>query len=174
MVIVQSLHSPAADGTSRRNFFVGAIYAMGAAIAAGLGVPAVIYLFFPPKARKSEEWVQIGDVTRLVPNVPVEMAFRKNRIDGWKVISEKSTAWVVKEPDNQIVAFGPQCTHLGCAYRFEEVRRAFLCPCHTSLFALDGRVLSGPAPRPLDRYDVRIDGNKLLIGRLNKGGDQKA
>ena len=171
---VQTAHSPAADGASRRNFFVGAIYSMGAAIAAGLGVPALIYLLFPPKARRNDVWVQVGDITRLVPNMPVEMAFRKNRVDGWKVTSEKSTAWVVKGSDNKVVAFGPQCTHLGCAYRWEEAKGAFLCPCHTSLFAPDGKVLSGPAPRPLDRYDIRIEGSKLSIGPLITPGGQKS
>jgi menaquinol-cytochrome c reductase iron-sulfur subunit len=171
---VQPVESPAAAGATRRNFFVGAIYAMGTAIAAGLGVPALIYLLFPPKARKDTEWVQIGEVTHLAPNTPVEMAFRKNRIDGWKVTSEKSTAWVVKDSANHIVAFGPQCTHLGCAYRFEETKGEFLCPCHNSLFALDGRVISGPAPRPLDRYETRIQGTRLLVGRLLKPGGPTA
>jgi len=28
-------------------------------------------------------------------------------------------------------------------------------PCHNSLFSIDGRVLAGPAPRPLDRYETK-------------------
>ena len=100
--------------------------------------------------------------------LPVEMSFRRNRVDGWKVISEKSTAWVVKQADNQVVAFGPQCTHLGCAYHWEEGKNEFLCPCHTSLFAIDGKVVAGPAPRPLDRYETKVEGNKLLLGELQQ------
>jgi len=154
--------------TSRRRFFIGAIYALWAAIAATLGLPALIYLLLPPKARKEEQWVEAGDVTRLSPGAPVELSFRRNRVDGWRVISEKSTAWVVKQPDNSIVAFGPQCTHLGCAYHWEDKRGQFLCPCHTSLFNSDGNVAGGPAPRPLDRYEVKVQGTKLLLGALRK------
>ena len=157
---------PETEDTTRRNFYVGAIYAMMGVISAALGVPALIYLLFPPKAKKESDWIEVGDITRIAPNAPVEMTFRRTRTDGWKVLSEKSTAWVVKTGD-KITAFGPQCTHLGCAYHWEDGKNEFLCPCHTSLFGIDGRVISGPAPRPLDRYETKIEGNKLLIGRLN-------
>ena len=136
-------------------------------ISAALGLPALFYLLFPPKARKENEWIEAGDISKIAPDSPVELSFRRNRVDGWKVISEKSTAWVVKHA-NSVVAFGPQCTHLGCAYHWEEGKNEFLCPCHSSVFALDGRVISGPAPRPLDRYDVKVQGSKLLIGDLRK------
>jgi menaquinol-cytochrome c reductase iron-sulfur subunit len=95
-------------------------------------------------------------------------------VDGWKIMSEKSTTWVVKSPDDQVVAFGPQCTHLGCAYHWDEAKNEFLCPCHTSLFSIGGKVLSGPAPRPLDRYETKIEGSKLLIGRLRQSPEQSA
>ena len=159
---------PDIRGTTRRRFYVGAIYGIWAVISAALGLPALIYLFLPPKVRKQSEWVEAGDVARIAPNSPVELTFRRNRVDGWKVSSEKSTAWVVKQADNSVVAFGPQCTHLGCAYHWEEGKNEFLCPCHSSLFAIDGKVLSGPAPRPLDRYDVKIEKGKLLLGALRK------
>ena len=80
--------------------------------------------------------------------------------------SEKTTAWVVKTSDTQAIAFSPQCTHLGCAYHWDQNSKNFLCPCHTSTFSIDGAVLSGPAPRPLDRYEVKIAGNQLQIGPL--------
>ena len=156
------------EATSRRNFYVVAIYGLWGAISAALGLPALVYLLFPPKAKKSGEWIEVGDIGRLAPLSPVELTFRRTRVDGWKVISEKSTAWVVKSADNQVTAFGPQCTHLGCAYHWEEGKGQFLCPCHTSLFSLDGKVVAGPAPRPLDRYQTRLNGGKLLLGKLQE------
>ena len=152
----------------RRRVLVGAIYGIWAAIAGALGVPALIYLLFPPKARKTDEWVNAGDISTLTLNVPVEMTFRRNRVDGWKVISEKSTAWVVKDAKNRITAFGPQCTHLGCAYHWDETKTEFVCPCHSSIFSVDGKVVAGPAPRPLDRYETRIEGKKLKLGPLHE------
>jgi len=154
------------EDLTRRGFYIGAIYGVGAAITAALGVPALAYLLVPPRLRKADDWIAVGDIVRFTPNVPAEVTFRRNRVDGWKVTSENSTAWVVKQADNSVVAFGPQCTHLGCAYHFDEGTKEFLCPCHNSLFSIDGHVVSGPAPRPLDRYQTKLDGNKLFLGQL--------
>ena len=168
MVNVVDTESSPVENSTRRSFYTSVIYVLWGAITAALGAPALVYLLFPPKARQEEEWVEIGDVTKLQPQVPVEMVFRRNRKDGWKVISEKSTAWVVKMADSQVVAYGPQCTHLGCAYHWDNGKNEFMCPCHSSLFALDGKVTAGPAPRPLDRFDVKVQNNKLLLGKLRE------
>jgi Rieske Fe-S protein len=95
-------------------------------------------------------------------------------VDGWKVTSEKSTAWVVKSASNQVTAFGPQCTHLGCAIRWDDAKSEFLCPCHNSVFDAQGKVVSGPAPRPLDRYETKVEGKQLMIGKLVGIGEQKS
>ena len=159
-------NTPETQGATRRSFYMAAIYVVWGVITACLGAPAFAYLFLPPKARKDESWIDVGDITRLTPNQPVEMVFRRNRVDGWKVVSEKLTAWVVKTPAGGIDAFGPQCTHLGCAHHWDETKTLFICPCHNSLFSIDGKVLTGPAPRPLDRYETKVAGNKLLLGDL--------
>jgi menaquinol-cytochrome c reductase iron-sulfur subunit len=151
---------------TRRRFYLAAISGLGSLIGAALGIPALLYLFFPPKSKEQAGWVEAADIGGLAVNSPEEVSFRRNRVDGWKVTSEKATAWVVKSADNQVVAFAPQCTHLGCAYHWDAQNNNFLCPCHTSTFGIDGKVLSGPAPRPLDRYETKLDGSKLEIGPL--------
>lgn len=152
---------------TRRKFYVAMIYGLWSLMAAALSVPAAIYLLIPPKLRKMPEWVEAGDVSKLEPRAPVEIVFRQNRVDGWKIQSEKTTAWVVKLGDSHVVAYGPQCTHLGCAYHWDDNGNQFLCPCHSSVFSVDGTVVSGPAPRPLDRYDTKVENGKLLLGRLH-------
>jgi menaquinol-cytochrome c reductase iron-sulfur subunit len=152
----------------RRRFYLAVIYGLGALMGLALAAPAAIYLFFPPRSRKKQEWVDVADISLLAANTPEEIIFRKNRVDGWKVSSEKTSAWVVKKSNHEVVAFAPQCTHLGCAFRWDDQRRTFLCPCHTSNFDLDGNVLDGPAPRPLDRYAVKLEGTKLLLGEITK------
>ncbi len=135
-------------------------------MAAALAAPAAVYLLLPPRARRGSESVEIGELSQLALGVPEEVAFRRNRLDGWKLTSEKAAVWLVRRSENDVVAFAPQCTHLGCAYHWDERRKNFLCPCHSSTFGIDGRVLSGPAPRPLDRYDVKIENGRLLLGPL--------
>jgi len=151
---------------TRRRFSVATIHGIWAAIIAALGAPSIAYLLIPSRARRKNDWVEAADVTQLVPAVPLEVAFRRDRVDGWRVVSEKSTAWIVKLPEN-IVAYAPQCTHLGCAYHWDSRQTHFVCPCHNSVFSVDGKVQEGPAPRPLDRYQTRIEGSKVLIGPLN-------
>lgn len=153
---------------SRRRFHLGVIYSLMGTIGAALGIPAAFYLLFPPKSRKAEEWVEVTDIGSLPQGVPEEIIFRKNRVDGWKISSEKTSAWVIKKSAGEVIAFSPQCTHLGCAFRYEEQKKTFLCPCHTSNFDMEGKVIDGPAPRPLDRYQVKVDGNKLLLGPIQQ------
>jgi menaquinol-cytochrome c reductase iron-sulfur subunit len=162
------------ENPTRRRFYEAVIVGVQAIIGAALAIPAVAYLLGTSKPRRGPDWIEIADVGTLAPNTPVEVSFRKSRVDGWKVINEKKTAWVVKLPDNNVVAYGPQCTHLGCAYHWEEGKSEFLCPCHTTIFSIDGKVVSGPAPRPLDRFDTRVDGAKLLVGDLHTSSESKA
>jgi menaquinol-cytochrome c reductase iron-sulfur subunit len=150
----------------RRTFHLSAIYGLWALITAALSAPAAIYLLFPPRPRKKPEWTEAGDLAKIRINSPEELVFRKTRIDGWKVTSEKTTAWVLRTSEKDVVAFSPQCPHLGCAYHWNDQNKEFLCPCHTSTFAPDGKVLTGPAPRPLDRLKVKVEGTKLLLGDL--------
>jgi len=153
---------------SRRDFLLAAVYGLWGLMTAALALPAAVYLLLPPRVRRESEWVEIGELAQFSEGVPEEVAFRRNRLDGWKLTSEKATAWLVRRSENDAVAFAPQCTHLGCAYHWDERKRDFLCPCHSSTFGLDGRVLSGPAPRPLDRYELKIEKGRLLLGPLRQ------
>jgi len=150
----------------RRGFAATAIAGLSAAIGAALGIPALIYLFSPPKRQPEVSWTEIADLSKLPAGEPAEIIFSRRRVDGWKVVNEKTSAWVVKTGDEQAFALAPACTHLGCVYHWEASSREFACPCHASSFAMDGTVQAGPAPRPLDRYESRIQNGKLLIGAI--------
>ncbi len=157
--------------TDRRTFYLSVVYGLSAIMGMALGIPALLYLFVPPRAKQGNEWVDAGDVSQLRPNVPEELQFRRRRVDGWRVVSEKTSAWVVQIPKEGLVAFSPQCTHLGCAYHWDDSKKVFVCPCHTSAFSINGKVLEGPAPRPLDRYAVKVDRGHILIGPLQKASN---
>ncbi len=153
----------------RRTFQLSGIFGLWAVMGAAMTTPALIYLLFPPKARKKTDFVEAADLKELTINNPEEIVFRRNRADGWKVTNEKTSAWVVKTATNQAIAFAPSCTHLGCAFHWDDRKKEFICPCHASGFSVDGKVLSGPAPRALDRYQIKVEGTKLMIGEVVKG-----
>jgi menaquinol-cytochrome c reductase iron-sulfur subunit len=154
--------------TDRRSFHLSVIYGLWGFISAALAIPAGAYLLFPPKSRTKTGFVEVADLAQLPANQPEEVIFRRTRVDGWKVTSEKASAWVLKKSPDEVIAFAPQCTHLGCAYTWDERKQNFLCPCHTSAFSVDGKVLMGPAPRALDRYDIKVENGKLLLGDIKR------
>jgi menaquinol-cytochrome c reductase iron-sulfur subunit len=157
----------------RRSFHLAVIYICNALMGLALAVPTLIYLFIPPRSRNKSAFVDAGDISQLGIGTPVEMSFQQSRVDGWRAVTEKRTAWVVRTPDNKVVAYGPQCTHLGCAYHWDAEISQFACPCHSSLFSIQGAVLAGPAPRPLDRYVTQIQNNRLQIGPLKISDEAK-
>jgi cytochrome b6-f complex iron-sulfur subunit len=60
---------------------------------------------------------------------------------------------VIFSDSDGIYAISSICTHLGCTVA--PVEWGFQCPCHGSKFALDGKVIAGPAPRPLEWHEIR-------------------
>src|SRR5262245_5494329 len=142
--------------TTRRGFYSFIINGLGGLMAAVVGVPAAFYLLGKPRSDEAELMVEIADLAHLSEGKPQEVVYSRTRMDGWKQVREKTTAWVVKAGQSDAIAYSPQCTHLGCAYHWEADGQKFVCPCHNSEFGLDGKVLAGPAPRPLDRLASRV------------------
>jgi cytochrome b6-f complex iron-sulfur subunit len=59
------------------------------------------------------------------------------------------------------------CPHLGCITQWNPDLDLIACPCHGSRFTQNGVVEHGPAPRPLERFAIRLmpDGN-LMVDKL--------
>lgn len=72
---------------------------------------------------------------------------------GIKQAFEKERVTVLRDRDG-IAAISLVCTHLGCTIRVTD--SGFDCPCHGSQYDTDGNVTGGPAPRPLDWYQVAL------------------
>jgi cytochrome b6-f complex iron-sulfur subunit len=77
--------------------------------------------------------------------------------------------WVVNgdfQGQQQIYALKTVCTHLGCTPSWLEAEQKFKCPCHGSGFYKDGINFEGPAPRPLERYAIRMaDDGQLEVDK---------
>jgi len=77
--------------------------------------------------------------------------------------------WVVNSDvggQQQIYALKTVCTHLGCTPNWLEAEQKFKCPCHGSGFYKDGVNFEGPAPRPLERYAIKVaDDGQLEVDK---------
>lgn len=65
--------------------------------------------------------------------------------------------YLARLEDGGFLALFRECTHLGCTVPWVAGEGRFICPCHASAYDITGTVLSPPAPRPLDLYEVRIE-----------------
>ncbi|MGH3360418.1 MAG: Rieske (2Fe-2S) protein [Nocardioidaceae bacterium] len=60
-----------------------------------------------------------------------------------------------------VMAFSAVCTHQGCVV--EPDGAELHCPCHQSIYdAATGEVKSGPAPQPLPKISVKVDGDQIV------------
>ncbi len=66
------------------------------------------------------------------------------------------STWIVKGPDG-IFALSTVCTHLGCTPNWLPSENKFKCPCHGSGYRMTGLHFEGPAPRPLERFAIKLD-----------------
>ena len=64
--------------------------------------------------------------------------------------------------DEGIYAISAVCTHLGCIAKRDE-KGEFLCPCHGSMFAADGKVFAGPAPSGLAWLELTVAPDGQLV-----------
>jgi len=82
---------------------------------------------------------------------------------------------LVQPPDRgqELRVFVATCTHLDCPVGYREDENDIFCGCHAGRFTVDGRVISGPPPRPLRRFFTRLRGDGLVIA-LEKENLEKA
>jgi len=151
------------EDTTRRRFLkwlLGIIAAVNVFIA---GIPFLRSLAGPAAKARSGDWLKVASISSLPEGRPVAIRFMAERQDAYIHNTVLHSAWVIKHSPDEITVFSPVCPHLGCYYQWDQRLGRFECPCHASVFALDGKVLGGPAPRPLDTLQTRIDNGNLFI-----------
>lgn len=61
---------------------------------------------------------------------------------------------VYKDGEGKIHALDPVCTHAGCIVKWNGTEKSWDCPCHGGRFDIDGKVLTGPPRKDLQKLDV--------------------
>jgi cytochrome b6-f complex iron-sulfur subunit len=104
----------------------------------------------------------------LIPNVTYDepLIFKAGTpadypVGSTTIFSDKRVA-INRDPDG-IYAFSMVCTHLGCTIRWFQNDSMFRCPCHGSRYLRDGVRFYGPAPRPLDNFQISLAPDGTLV-----------
>jgi len=71
--------------------------------------------------------------------------------------------YLIRTEDGGFLALSLICSHLGCSVLWDNAKKEFLCPCHSSAFDKLGIVINSPAPRPLDYFPVSVEAGKVKI-----------
>ena len=62
---------------------------------------------------------------------------------------------VFEDPQQRLCALEARCTHEGCTVQYVPGDSLIWCACHDGRFDLEGRVISGPPPRPLAKWQAQ-------------------
>jgi Rieske Fe-S protein len=140
---------------SRRDFIKVTTGIVGGLIGVAIGLPTISYLIDPALQEGGKNiWVSIGKFDDMQIDVPYPFSFTRVQVNGWERTSNSFGGYAVRKSNDpkEIVILNSRCTHLGCTVNWSEEAQGFVCPCHDAKFALDGKVVDGPPPRPLDVY----------------------
>ena len=128
-----------------------------------IGIPFIGSIISTGKERKKKQFIKITNLENLPVNEPQKINFSELVEEAFLVEYETRNVWVVKHSPLSATVFSPICPHLGCSYDWQPQERLFICPCHSSIFTLDGTVTEGPSPRGLDSLSQKIvDGNLYI------------
>lgn len=70
---------------------------------------------------------------------------------------------LIRNIDGKFIALEATCTHLDCLVQFRDDTQEILCACHNGIYDLEGRNVSGPPPKPLKKYLVKIVDEEITI-----------
>lgn len=147
--------------TGRRRFLSRLSLVVGAIGAALVTVPSVGFLLGLRSTPRT--WRSVGRLENFQVGNTVEVSFVDPSPLPWSGVTAQTAAWLHRVSAQEFVAFSMYCTHLGCPVRWLPDADLFMCPCHGGVYYRDGRVASGPPPRPLFRYPVRIRNGMVEI-----------
>ena len=138
------------------------VAALGVGAVATLGTVAAVTAVVPEKAAAKEQWVPLAKMSELPPGEVTTVLLKYQTKSG--IYSQTASAPVlVSRLSDAIVCYKCACTHLGCTVRWDGRSDQFRCACHGGAFDRIGNVTAGPPPRPMDRYETKVDAGMLLV-----------
>jgi len=80
------------------------------------------------------------------------------------IILNNTPVTIINRPGKGFIALSRVCTHLGCLVEYNRTKNDLICPCHAGAYDLEGNVVSGPPPKPLQKFPIQVEGENIVIG----------
>ena len=146
-----------ADNKSTRRGFLEII--LGGGILATLGAvlyPITKYIIPPATAEAKLSQLKLPFTRADIEAEPKKAKyFKYGRALGIIYLTDK----------NELRALAAMCTHLDCTVQHRPDLGIIWCSCHNGRYDLDGNNISGPPPRPLEKYLVKETDDVIFVSR---------
>jgi Rieske Fe-S protein len=142
-----------AASSSRRRFLDSLLGAGFASTVVAVVYPVWRYLIPPQSAEPATQSVVAAQASQVKANSGMVFKFGSK------------PGLLVRAPDGTLHAYNAVCTHLECTVQYKSDTSQIWCACHNGMYDLEGNVVSGPPPRPLERLAVNLRGEDVVISR---------
>lgn len=138
-----------------RKKFVNALLSIGAIGSLSAIIYPILSFMNPPKVAEAE-------VNSIKAGKPDEIGYNTGRI----IKFGRKPLLLVRTDDGNFKAYSAVCTHLDCIVQYRTDTKQIWCACHNGIYDINGRNISGPPPKPLEEYSVRIIKDELVITKV--------
>ena len=148
----------------RRDFVKVVLAVLGSVMGATIAIPAVGYLLSPAMAvQKKEAWISLGPLDNYPIGAPTLFSFTQATVNGWEKTVNSYGVYVTRVDETNQKVFSNMCTHLSCRVTWKDDAQEYICPCHDGIFNIDGQVMDGPPPAPLQEYQTKVEEGVLYF-----------
>lgn len=146
---------------SRSKFLTGATVGLGGLIGVAIAVPVVGFALGPSFFGEDWYWTSFGPVDNknFKEGTYEPVIFERGKLGEL----DRRVAYVRRDGTEEFTIISNVCMHLGCPVQFMTTN--FACPCHGGQYDTEGLVTAGPPVRPLNRFEYKVEGGNLLVGR---------
>lgn len=142
---------------SRRGFVRVVTWGVTLAYAGAIGYPIYRYLNSP--VEKSVAMAAVKEI-----NLPDAQKIEKGTALMFKF--GVRPAMLIHHSDDTWIALDAVCTHMGCTVKFDPAQNKIVCACHGGVYdPKTGGNVSGPPPRPLNKYYVKVGEGTVTVSR---------
>jgi menaquinol-cytochrome c reductase iron-sulfur subunit len=148
----------------RREFTKIVTAFLGTVMGAIMGIPIIGYVIDPAlKSQESDDWISLGPLENYPIGTPTPFSFTQTKVNGWERTTTSYGVFVLRHSENDLKVLSNRCTHLSCRVSWKEETQSYDCPCHDAKFNIEGEVIYGPPPHPLDQYAHKVEEGVLFI-----------